>query len=338
MKKAVTVHHWDEATAFVIHDVVISPNFRQMIPLPSLHPRVDGLLFEGRDLLWHFLLFFVAARNHRSSLILVRGFRTKMLMIALPMLLFFRKKLLFIVHHNVQWAHISPIERGFKLLCRLGLRFGFLEGADGLAELGVEDRNDQFVTVPLPVYPELPAAGRCRSSSDTLKVGVIGRALPEKNTDALMTLLLDWRASGALSAEIVLGSDDREVLQVWGEKGATTWQTFAYEDYLRALLTVDVLLINYSRQHYYFRSSGVIHEAVYVGTAVVCPDFPVFRRQVTEPAPVGAVYRDPESMLAAIRDALEIARSKPHHFERWREARSPREFSRRIDAFIERQR
>jgi hypothetical protein len=330
-----TAYHWEEATAFSKHNVVIAPHLHDLIPLKPLHRSIDGMLLKIRDLVVHPLALLVVMRNYQADLILVRYFTTKSLLASAVVLWPVRKKLLFIIQNNLQLAHVGSRERlYFKLLCHMGFQFGFLEAADGLAELGVDFRERQFVIVPLPVYPKLARDAKERGAEPPT-IGVIGRELPEKNTDQLMNLLVGWREGGDLSAGIVLGSNDSRVLEAWVAKGVTTVQTLDYQDYLRAIAGVDVLLIYYDKTHYFYRSSGVIHEAASVGTAVVGPDFPVFRYQVTQPVRVGAVFQSVEGMLPAIQSALEIARSEPGNFNTWAKARCPEEFSRRVDRFIE---
>lgn len=332
---AATVFHFEEAIAASKHRIVAAPPLYDLVPLRALRRATEGPLYRIRDLIVHPLILFFAIRHHRADLIIIRYFTTKMLLLAAPLLWPFRKKLLFMIQNNMQVAHVGSRERWyFRTLCRLGFQFGFLEAADGLAELGVEVSDRQFVSLPMPIYPphgERPA----RQHAGPLSIGVIGRELPEKNTDRLLSLLLEFRASGDLEAEIVLGSNDRQVLETWAGRGVRAVPTLDYADYLRAMAAVDVLLIHYDRLHYFYRSSGVIHDAACAGTAVVCPDFPVFRYQVTQPVRVGAVFDDSRKMLPALQEALAIARSEPQNFAMWAEARRPEEFSRRIDRFIE---
>ncbi|MEZ5863520.1 MAG: hypothetical protein R3D25_05395 [Geminicoccaceae bacterium] len=332
---AATVFHFEEAIAASRHHIVAAPPLYDLVPLQALRRATEGPLYRIRDLIVHPLILFIAIRHHRADLIIVRYFTTKMLLLAAGLLWPFRKKLLFMIQNNMQVAHVGSRERRyFKALCRLGFQFGFLEAADGLAELGVEVSEQQFVSLPMPIYPphgERTAAKRNGPPS----IGVIGRELPEKNTDQLLSLLLAFRESGDLDAEIVLGSNDAKVLETWARRGVRAVPTLDYADYLRAIAEVDVLLIHYDRQHYFYRSSGVIHDAACAGTAVVCPNFPVFRFQVTAPVRVGAVFDSAEEMLPALREALEIVNSEPDHFATWAWARRPEEFSRRIDRFID---
>jgi hypothetical protein len=213
-----TVHHWEEATAFSKHKVVIAPHLHDLIPLKPIHRSIDGMLLEIRDLVVHPLALLVVVRNYQADLILVRYFTTKSLLASAVVLWPVRKKLLFIIENNLQLAHVGSREGLYlKLLCHMGFQFGFLEAADGLAELGVDFRERQFVIVPLPVYPKLARDAK-EGGAEPPTIGVIGRELPEKNTDQLMNLLVGWRASGDLSAEIILGSNDTRVLERWAQK------------------------------------------------------------------------------------------------------------------------
>lgn len=331
---AATVFHFEEATAGSRHRIAVAPPLYDLVPLRALRRATEGPLYRLRDLIVHPLILFIAIRHRRADLIIFRYFTTKMLLLAAVPLWPFRKKLLFMIQNNMQVAHVEPRERFyFKTLCRMGFQLGFLEAAHGLVELGVEMSKRQFVSLPMPIYPKRTSPARTRTDGRP-SIGVIGRELPEKNTDGLMSLLTGFRDRGELGAEIVLGSNDVQVLETWAARGVTTVRTLDYQDYLRAMAEVDVLLIHYERRHYYYRSSGVIHDAACLGTAVVCPDFPVFRHQVTDPVRIGALFGSVEEMLPALREALEIARSGPGPFETWARARRPEMFSRRIDAFI----
>jgi glycosyltransferase involved in cell wall biosynthesis len=322
------------------HRVIATPRLREWFPLSSLSWLHVSLLLDIRDWLGHFRLIPFTLRQRGVDLILVKGFRTNLLAVVMLLGLWpFRQRLLFVVHHNLQYAHARPLGRTFKLLCRLGIQFALLEGDDGLVELGIEKDARQFPVLPLPV-PESgwrPAAG-ARSYGKSIEIGVIGRDLPEKNADALMECLLRLQQAGDLPGPLLLASDNAEFLAAWAARGIATLNTRNYADYLAALARVDVLVMNYSRDLYFYRSSAVINDAASLGTAVVCPDYPVFRRQIMQPAQVGALFTRLERILPAIAEALEVLRNQPGNFELWAQARSAAEFSRRIDDFIDRRR
>jgi hypothetical protein len=324
------------ALRFSRYRVLVTPKLRAWIPIPSFRWIHTSLIIDVRDILGHLCLVPFTIWNHRADLIVVQGFRTNMLALAMLGLWPFRRKLLFIIHHNLQWAHVRPHERILKLLFRMGLQFGLLEGEDGVAELGVKPHERRLVVLPLPVQlpHSLPRARRLPVKPT--EIGVIGRDLREKNTDDLLRLLVRWRSQGQLQGRIILASDNMKLLQDWESEHVLAINTSKYDDYLKALARCDVALLSYDRNYYYYRSSGIINDAASLGTAVVCPNFPVFRRQVTEPVRVGALFDTTAGILPAISLALEVARTEPGNFELWAKHRRPEEFSRRIDAFIDR--
>ena len=199
-------------------------------------------------------------------------------------------------------------------------------------EIKVDPR--QFVVLPNPVHELSLCAAAHDDAPQQHRVGVIGHYSRYKNMDELVALLRDARRQRRLSARIVVGCDDAKALSDWREPGLETIDTKEYSDYLRALARCDVVVLNYPREQYYFRSSGVISDAASLGVAVVCPDFPILRKQVTEPARIGAVFRTEQEILPAIAEALTIRRNMPENFATWAQSRHARDFSQRLDAFV----
>lgn len=293
-----------------------------------------SLLSEIRDLVGHLsLVFSVPYSLMTVDCLVVRGFRTKMLFLVAPILWLFRARVLFLIHHNVQYAHTSRGERLFVLLCRMNFRFGLLEGADGLVELGVLPREDRFVTLPIPV-----AALSSKAEQDAgrrQKIGVIGRSLKEKNSDHLLRTLLNLRQSGSLPYQVLFSSNSETERATWAAQGFETRDSTSYADYTAAIASVDVLLLNYDSAFYYYRSSGVITDGASQSSAVVAPDFPVFRRQILEPCAIGAVFSDETDLSAAIERAFALVREQPRNFSAWATARSPEVFAEKLDAFLD---
>jgi hypothetical protein len=165
---------------------------------------------------------------------------------------------------------------------------------------------------------------------------VIGRALKEKNSRDLMSMLVAARDAGRLAARVFFASNSDTQRRAWSEAGFETRDSTDYADYVAAIRSADVLLVNYDRSFYFYRSSGVINDGAGNGTAVVCPEFPVFRHQVGSPVPVGATFNDGNDLAAAIAQAADLARRYPENFGIWAEARRPEIFAARLDEFLER--
>lgn len=331
---------FEEAIRATKHSVITTPRLRDWFPMKRSRFLPASLLIDIRDWLGHLWLIPFTIRHRKADLILVQGFRTNLLAVTMLGLWPFRRKLLFVIHHNLQFAHVRPLQRTLKLLCRLGIQFALLEGDDGLAELGIEKDGRQFVVLPLPVPAAVSRsfATRHRPLDTAIEIGVIGRDLPEKKTDDLMHHLLRLQEARRLPGSIVFACDNPRVLEHWRTNGVLTVDTRSYAEYLTAVARVHVMILSYARDFYFYRSSGVIKDAASLGTAVVCPDYPVFRRQVSEPTRVGAVFGTVDEILPAIHEALDVAQSEPGNFKLWAEGRSAAVFSRRIDEFIDRRR
>jgi hypothetical protein len=332
-----TVVDYAEAARFATCRIVVAPSAekRQIRPLLWL----PSVVYERLCLTIGHIELAAFARCHTDAdLIIVASFRTRVLAAVWPILWLFRSKLLFIVHHNVQFAHQRLTARSLKALCRVGFRFGLLEGMDGLAELGIDPNPRQFLVLPNPVHnatrPAIAVPDQPRASC----IGVIGHYGRQKNIDQLLAILLDARDEGKLYSRIILGCDDDRVLSEWSGRRITTINTKCYMDYLGALAQCDVVVLNYARDQYYYRSSGVISDAAGLGVAVACPDFPILRKQVTEPVSVGAVFRSQEEISSAVDKSIALRRRAPQNFAIWSQARHPKEFSRRLDEFVALQR
>jgi glycosyltransferase involved in cell wall biosynthesis len=330
----ITVYDYEQAARFVTSRVFVTPSVvwhrpKYLAWLPSL------VWAKARQMASHLQLIGTTYRHRDLDLILVKGFSTTMLAAIAPFVWHARRRMLLTMHHNLQFAHRRPLERWIlRLLCRARFRFAVLDALDGVAELGIEpDRRQFFVLHPPIPAPASIAASALRAARPT-GVGVIGSFRGEKNTEDLLQLLVEARDRGDIETRIVLGCPNDLLLQKWRAARVDGINTADYRDYLAALASCEVVVLNYQAAQYYYRSSGVIGDAVALGAAVACPDFPVFRSQITEPVTVGAVFRDPEDLVRAVQAALELRHSKPENLVIWADARTPQEFSRRLDEFI----
>ena len=327
-------YDYENASRFVTSRLCVAAaaDWRQPRQLAWLPGRVWA---KARQIASHLQLVGTAYRRRDVDLILVKGFSTTMLAVVAPFIWHNRRRILLTMHHNLQFAHRRPLERSIvRLLCRAKFRFAVMEALDGVAELGIAPDDRQFLVLHPPTPEPAAIAASTRPPPRRGGIGVIGDLRREKNAEHVVESLIQARDRGQIGARIVLGCPDDAILDRWRAAGIDAINTAAYPDYLAALASCEAVVLNYQAARYYYRSSGVIGDAVALGTAVVCPDFPVFRKQISEPVTVGAVFRDPDDLLRAVNAALDLRRSKPENFAIWRRARSPQEFSRRLDEFI----
>jgi hypothetical protein len=94
------------------------------------------------------------------------------------------------------------------------------------------------------------------------------------------------------------------------------------------------VVLNYRRDRYYYRASGVAADALNHRTVVVSPDFPVLRSQLTYPVQVGCLYRNLDGLESAIEQALAIRPEFEEALERYEAERGVEATAARLDDFL----
>ena len=272
------------------------------------------------------------ARDH--DLIVVREFLTALLIVVWPVLWPLRRRVYFLVNHNLQEAHQRGLERlVLRVLHRTGCRFGCFETSAGFAEIGIVPDRERFLVLPHPL-PATAAARPAARPADPPVVGAIGEVRAEKGSEALLETLLELREQGRLPARLVLGCPQAEVRARWRERGFEVVDTSDRAAYLATLDLCDVVILNYQRERYQYRPSGVAADALGRGAAVVCPDFPLMRRQLCAPAEVGAVFESQDELAAATLRALALRPTLAPALAAHRAARDPAALARLLDRFV----
>ena len=102
-------------------------------------------------------------------------------------------------------------------------------------------------------------------------------------------------------------------------------------DYVEYVKSLDVLVANLNPNEYWFRTSGVVQDALSAGVYVVANNFPVVRAQLTQPCAVGAVFDSLEELgqlLVDVRSNLDS--DLRARFKTWNASRSPAAIANRI--------
>jgi hypothetical protein len=301
---------------------------------PWLPHLVKGLIKQVLFLWPHVRLAAQLWRRHDHDLIVVREFLTALLIIVWPAIWPLRGRVHFLINHNLQEAHRRGLERRvLRLLHRTGCRFACFETTAGFIELGIIPDALRFLVIPHPLPGGVVARpGPAAGTEPT--VGVIGEVRAEKGSAGLLEMLLELRRQGRLRARLLVGCPEAEVLAQWQERGFEAVDTTRREDYLAALDRCDLVILNYRRERYQYRPSGVAADALARGAAVVCPDFPLMRQQLSVPAPVGAVFEGPADLPAAIDRALALRATLPAALAAHQQARDATALARLLDAFV----
>lgn len=273
-------------------------------------------------------------RRRAHDLIVVREFLTVLLVVVWPLIWPLRRRVYFLINHNLQEAHRRVLERCvLRLLYRTGCRFACFETTDGYAEIGIVPDAERFLVLPHPLATAIVSRPLARPADEPV-VGVIGAVRAEKGSETMLEALLQLRRQGRLQARLVLGCPEAEVRAAWQRRGFEVIDTSSPAAYLAALDLCDVVTLNYQRERYLYRPSGVAADALSCGAAVVCPDFPLMRLQLSAPAAVGAVFGSLDELPAATTRTLALRSTLGDALAAHHRARDPAALARLLDAFV----
>lgn len=283
-----------------------------------------------RILLRHVSLIFKIYKI-RDQRILLREFSTLPLLLVFPLLRPFRKRIWFLINHNLQWAARSLPERiGLRLLARLGAQWALFETQDfpTFGKFRIPAANN--LVLPHPVLKSPPLEGCPKGGEGSPVIGIAGYYRSEKGIDELIGLLKKTdgcRDSRLPNLGILLGVPNPEDA---AHLDVETVSTAAQADYFAMIARCDVLVFNHSRDSYFYRASGPVADAAACGTAVLVPDFPILGKQV---AGIGEVFQSLENLPQALEAAVEKARAGQYDFDGYCRARSVEALAERLRSF-----
>jgi len=274
----------------------------------------------------------IARLAREGNVVILREFLTLPLFLAAPALLRSRDRLLLLCVHNVQRAHQRPRDRmALRALARWGFRFLLPESWAGSEILGTGGWRSRSLMLPLGATSEHLASPTGPKAGQW--VGSIGASRREKRGRDAVERLRDALDGAGLDAGILVGRPgERDRVTEDGRVRYT--DTTTTEAYRRALAACSAVFLDYSEADYRYRTSGTILDAAAARTAVVCPDFPVFRTQIEEPVAIGATFRGEEDLGGALGRALEISRDRPEAFDAYLGHRGREAIAGRLKAFL----
>jgi len=217
---------------------------------------------------------------------------------ALTMLLYRRKhKRIFLLNnHNLQWALLWPINRmAFRYLGSKNLRFVFFEETplDILKILNI--RCDKPYSIPLPLESVSLKINE-KNTKDGLIAGIIGawQNGREKN-EIIRDLQINKKV-----IKILVGTTQTRNIIITDTTKVEIIDTKSDEAYDHAIRQCDFLLIHYTKNLYEYRASGIISDAIARNVAVIAPDYPIIKKQINHPCPVGYVWKNNIDIIKAI--------------------------------------
>ncbi len=278
-------------------------------------------------LLRHVLLIFRCLEKASTPHILVREFSSIPLLLVFPFLWPMRKKLIFMLHQNIQWAAQRKSEHlALVALSKMGARWAILE-TQHLPNLGKFNLpSSRNLVLPHPTHESPLREVRVNSPA----IGVVGYYRPEKGMDELVETLKKMnggRGSRLPNLGILLGVPNPDAVAHLDVEVVNTSTEKAYSELISRC---DVLVFNNRSDGYFYRASGPVADAAASGTAVVVPDFPILGKQVEG---IGEVFQTLEKMPSVVQRALEKVRNSEYDFETYCAGRSAKAIAKKLDDF-----
>jgi glycosyltransferase involved in cell wall biosynthesis len=277
---------------------------------------------KAKILICHFALVSTVWKN-RQRRIFVREFSNLPLLLIFPLIWPLRKKIHFLINHNLQWAVRSSLEGfGLSMLAKMGAQWALFEtqyfqclkknkGAGSACFQSLENfsiPSGKNLVLPHPVSSDWKKGEK----EDQPRVGVAGYYRPEKGMDDLIHLLKEKLPMFG----ILLGVPNPEET---AHLDVETVCTDSDETYFEMISRCDVLVFNGSSDGYFYRASGPIADAAACRTAVVVPDFPIIGKQIRG---IGELFQCLEKMPEAVETAVAKVRAGEYDFDSYCATRS----------------
>ncbi|BAU66964.1 hypothetical protein STA3757_43700 [Stanieria sp. NIES-3757] len=279
----------------------------------------------------HFAMGMRALKLKKCDALLIFEAYNQHLLLLLPLLVLTGKKVFIMLHGNQQFAiHSKPKYLGLlylQLYLKLFKHFKviLLELNDDILPTKVQLPSASKIVIPHPlrndVFPRFKPGERLTENTP-IKIGIVGMIRADKPVGKLLEKLQEYLQHHS-ECELIIGTPFGQKPAYLNEINAQLYDTTKEQDYLQLLQQIDILVIHYDRNRYYYRTSGVISDAASCGCYIIASDYPLIKQQINYPVTIGSTFNDFEQLENLIDNA--IVHIKTHGQDRhwlWREKRS----------------
>jgi glycosyltransferase involved in cell wall biosynthesis len=253
------------------------------------------------------------------------------LLLALPLLALTGKKLLISLHGNQQFAMSSKFKyiglMYLKAYLKLfpNLKVVTFEIDDEILPEKYRLPDGSKIVIPHPIISEAEPnlkPGERLAENTKIKIGIVGMIRADKPIGKLLEKLQEYVAKHE-NCELVIGTPFGQKPSYLDKIDAKLYDTTKEEDYINVLKQIDILVIHYEKDRYYYRTSGVISDAGSCGCYIIASDYPVIRHQVNWPVKIGSTFESFDEIGSKIDEAIASlgATGKDNHWL-WRKGRS----------------
>ncbi|WP_216087058.1 glycosyltransferase family 1 protein [Stanieria cyanosphaera] len=299
-------------------------NFTQAIPVYAvgLHLRREYR---------HFAMGIRALKLKKCDALLIFEAYNQHLLLLLPLLALTGKEIFIMLHGNQQFAIHSQLKYWgllyLKLYLKLFKRFKviLLELNDDILPTKVQLPSATKIIIPHPlrndVFPRLKSGERLTENT-SIKIGIVGMIRADKPIGKILEKLQKYLQHHS-ECELIIGTPFGQKPAYLDQINAQIYDTTKEQDYLQLLQQIDILVIHYDRDRYYYRTSGVISDAASCGCYIIASDYPLIKQQIHYPVTIGSTFTDFDELENLINNA--IAHLKTHgqdYHWLWREKRN----------------
>jgi glycosyltransferase involved in cell wall biosynthesis len=307
------------------------------VPIPSLLKKITQAIpkysigLQIRREYRHIAMGIKALHLKDIDSIFIFEFYNQHLFFLLPLLALTRKEIFLSLHGNQQFAMESPLK--FLGLIYLKIYLKILRNLNVvLFEIDDDILPEKFrlpssskLIIPHPIISEarprfLP--GERLPINTKIRLGVIGMIREDKPIAKLIEILQAYQA-GNDNCELIIGTPFGQKPSYLDQLGIKLYDTTKESDYLDILKAIDILIVHYDKERYYYRTSGVISDAASCGCYIIASDYPVINHQVNWPIEIGTTFSDFEEIGSLIDKAIACIREQgqDNHWI-WREQRT----------------
>lgn len=278
----------------------------------------------------HIMMSLRAFQLQEVDTLFVFEIYSQHLLLTLPLLALTGKEVLLSLHGNQQFAMTSKVKYLGLLYLKLFLNLPkfkalTLEIDDDVLPEKYQLPDESKLVIPHPILTDMQPnlkLGERWPEERPIKVGVVGMIRPDKPIAKLIEELQQYLEQTSYNCELIIGTPFWQRPDYLDKFNCTLVDTAKEEDYLKVLQQIDILVIHYDQERYYYRTSGVISDAGSCGCYIIASDYPVIKHQVNWPAQIGSTFKEFAEIGALIDEAIPQIRSQgqDNHWL-WREGR-----------------
>ncbi len=242
------------------------------------------------------------------------------------------KEILISLHGNQQFAMTNLVKYWGLIYLKIYLKLFKnikvinLEIKDDILPQKYQLPEESQYIIPHPIISEAQpklSLNQRYSSDIKIKIGVIGMIREDKPINKVVEQIQKYITETTNNCEFIIGIPFKQKPSYVDKLGAILYDTSKHSDYIKTLQEIDILIIYYEQDRYYYRTSGVISDAASCGCYIIASAYPMIKHQVDYPVTIGATFDKFEEIGSLINEGIDfIKKNGQDNHWLWREKRT----------------